>query len=169
MLSEDMIRLIEAYAVGCVATVRPDGAPAVSPKATFLVMNKQQIAFSHIRSPGTVENLLRRPDIEVNFVDVFAREGCRVRGIAEYLAIDQASSDLRAAFRTRWPELYGLMQGFVVINVSEAESLSSPSYDVGAVASDLVEHWLRHYAEALGFTVTKKGRGETALAASANG
>ena len=156
MLTKDMIHLIETYTIGCVATVRPDGAPAVSPKATFLVLDDRTIAFANIRSPGTVENVRRHPEVEVNFLDVFARTGCRVRGCAHYLSRDEVEASLQTRFRDKWPELYGLIQGFVIIDVTEAQALSSPAYDIGGVAGQLTEHWLRRYATALGFAVTKR-------------
>ncbi len=156
MLTQEITRLIETYTIGCVATVRADGAPAVSPKATFLVLDDRTIAFANIRSTGTVENLRRRPDVEVDFIDIFARKGCRIRGRARYVLRDDAEADLRTKFKDGWPDLYDLMRGFVLIDITEAESLSSPTYDVGAVAGQLTEYWLRHYASALGFAVTKQ-------------
>ncbi len=156
MLTQEMTQFIETYTIGCVATVRADGTPAVSPKATFLVLDDQTIAFANIRSKLTVENLRRRPDVEVDFIDIFARLGCRVRGRAWYVTRDEAEADLRTKFKDTWSNLYDLMQGFVLIHVVGAKALSSPSYDVGAVAAELTEHWLRHYASALGFAVTKQ-------------
>ena len=155
MLTQAMVDLIETYTIGCVATVRSDGAPAVSPKATFLVLDDRTIAFANVRSQATVENLRRRPEVEVNFIDVFARTGCRVRGRAHYVLRDDAEASLRIKFENGWPDLYHLVRGIVVIDVIDAESLSSPSYDVGAVAGRLTEQWLRRYAAALGFAVTK--------------
>ena len=152
-----MTHLISTYTIGCVATVRPDGGPAASPKATFLVIDDRTIAFANIRSQGTVDNLCRRPELEVDFIDVFARKGCRVRGRGRgrYLLRAEAEHSLRARFRNEWPDLYDLMKGFVVVDVVGAEFVSSPSYDVGAVESQLTESWLRRYASALGYSVTR--------------
>ena len=151
-----MIHLIATYTIGCVATVGSDGAPAVSPKGTFLVLDNRTIAFANIRSQGTVANLRRRPDVEVNFIDVFARKACRVRGRARYVSRDDAEADLRTKFKDAWSDLYDLILGIVTIDVIEAEMLSSPSYDLGAVTGVLTEYWLRSYGTALGFTVTKR-------------
>lgn len=156
MLTREMIDLITTYTIGCVASVRPDGAPAVSPKATFLVLDDRTIAFANIRSQGTVENLRQRPNVEVDFIDPFARLGCRVRGRARYVLRDHAEAFLRTKFKEKWPDLYDLVHGIVTIDVTEAETLTSPSYDVGAVVDQLTEHWLRRYATALGFAVTKQ-------------
>ena len=46
-------KLVSASA-GAVATVNADGTPAVSPKATFVVVDDQRVAFGNIRSPATV-------------------------------------------------------------------------------------------------------------------
>ncbi len=156
MLTKEMIDLITTYTIGCVATVRPDGAPAVSPKATFLVLDDRTIAFANIRSQGTVENLRQRPDVEVDFINPFARLGCRVRGYARYAPLANAEATRRTKFKEKWPDLYDLVHGIVTIDVIEAESLTSPSYDVGAVAGELAEHWLRCYAAAFGFAVTRR-------------
>lgn len=156
MLTEQMIRLISAYTIGCVATVRPDGAPAVSPKGTFLVFDDRTIAFANIRSQGTVENIRRDPRVEVDFIDVFGRKGCRISGLARYVAIEDAEPGDRTMFRDKWPDLYDLVRGIVFIDVVDGEDLSSPSYDIGAVRSELAEKWLRQYADVLGFAVMKQ-------------
>ena len=57
MLTEQMIQLISTYTIGCVATVRRDGAPAVSPKGTVIVIDDRTIAFANVRSEGTVANI----------------------------------------------------------------------------------------------------------------
>ncbi len=156
MLTQGMIDLITTYTIGCVATVREDGTPAVSPKATFLVLDEQTVAFANLRSPGTVANLRHRADVEVDFIDVFARRGCRIRGIARYVAREDSEPALRTKFGEKWPDLYNLMKGFVLIDLIEAEVLASPSYDIGADATQLTEYWLRHYAAELGFSITKQ-------------
>ena len=99
MLTEQMTQLISTYTIGCIATVRPDGAPAVSPKGTFLVIDDRTIAFGNIRSQATVENVCRNPQVEVNFIDVFARKGCRVRGRGRYASLDGASRTIERGSR----------------------------------------------------------------------
>ncbi len=156
MLTDAMKAIIETYTVGCLATVRPDGTPSVSPKGTFLIVDDRTVAFAHIRSQGTVDNLRSRADVEVDFIDVFRRKGCRVRGIATYAPRDQAEPLLLARFKDSWPDLYGLLKGVAVIAVTAAEIVTSPAYDVGAVPDALAEHWLRHHATRLGFAVSKR-------------
>ena len=156
MLTEQMIRLISTYTIGCVATVRPDGAPAVSPKGTFIVIDERTIAFANIRSEGTIANICREPQVEVNFIDVFGRKGCRVRGLARYTPMSEVQPKQRSLFEEKWPDLYDLIEGVVWVDVTEAQSLRSPSYDKGAVEADLTDHWLMHYATGLSFTVIRQ-------------
>ena len=51
MLTNEMKTLIRNHSAGMVATVNADGTPAVSPKATFLILSDIQLVFSNIRSP----------------------------------------------------------------------------------------------------------------------
>ena len=60
-----MMKIITDYSAGAVATVNDDGTPAVSPKATFVIVDNSCIAFGDIRSPGTVANIKQRPNVEV--------------------------------------------------------------------------------------------------------
>jgi hypothetical protein len=60
VLTADMKRIIQEQRLGFVATIDPDGAPALSPKGTFVVLGDDTIAFGEIRSPGTLRNLRYR-------------------------------------------------------------------------------------------------------------
>ena len=157
MLTRPMVELISTYTVGSVATVQADGAPAVSPKATFLVIDDRTIAFANIRSEGTVENLRHDPRVEVTFVDIFKRLGCRVRGRARYDALHEVKPEHAAPFEAKWSDLYELMKGIITIDIVEAQNLSSPSYDVGGNQSEMEEYWMTYHADVLGFDLSKKG------------
>src|SRR6478609_9025252 len=69
MLTEEMKSIIRTYPVGFVASINADGTPNLSPKGTFVLLNNTQLAFGHIRSPGTivlrlVKRLCRMPPRE---------------------------------------------------------------------------------------------------------
>ena len=113
-LTEPMKRLITTYNAGAVATTNEDGTPAVSPKATFVVIDDGQIAFGNIRSPGTVANIRSRPDVEVNFIDVLTRRAVRVKGRAAAVDIEsEAGQALRPAFEEHWAPYLEYMEDFV--------------------------------------------------------
>jgi uncharacterized protein len=147
MLTPEMQALIERNTIGLVATVTPDGRPAVSPKGTSVILDTTTIVFGDIRSPGTVRNIKSNPAIEINYIDVFSRMACRVSGRAIYVARTEAQFASYLPHFQRWPALVERMRGFVVVTVGSAQLLRSPVYDVGAIESDLRAYWLKHYIE----------------------
>ena len=139
-LSEPMKRIIRDFSAGSVASVNADGTPSVSPKATFVIIDDNRIAYGNIRSPGTSTNLRDRPAVEVSFVDVLARLAVRVRGRATIVARDTTQArELQPFFEGNWSPYLDLMQEFVSIDIDNAELITSPAYDIGLTRSELVE------------------------------
>ena len=137
-LDAEMRRLIETYTAGAVGTVDADGYPAVSPKATFVVVDEQKIAYGNLRSPGTEANIRRDPRVEVVFVDVLTRRAVRVRGKATSIATDSEHGlALRPLFAPRWPDLVDVILNYVVIDIDRVATILSPAYDNGAKESEL--------------------------------
>lgn len=137
-LTEPMKRLIENYSAGAVATINADGTPAVSPKATFVVIDDECIAFGNIRSPGTLANIRLCPDLEVSFVDVLTRRAVRVKGRAEIIGKEsETGKRLVPAFKKNWAPYLNLIQNFVSISITRTELILSPAYDVGHTAEEL--------------------------------
>lgn len=137
MLTERMQILVRAHPAGMVATVNEDGTPAVSPKGTFVVLSSESLAFGNIRSPGTIRNLWRRPEIEVCFLDVLERVAVRIRGVATIKRRADCGVDLLSEFETAWPEYVSRMEDIVTIAVGSAQLIRSPAYDIGYGAEDL--------------------------------
>jgi uncharacterized protein len=143
MLTPDMKRLIEEQRLGFVATAAFDGTPNVSPKGTFAVLDDRTIAFSEIRSPGTIRNLRANPRIEVNFVDPFVRKGYRFAGTATVVERGEAAFDtllpnLRSALSAR-------IRAIVTIAVTKALPLTSPAYDDGKSEPELRRAWTTRF------------------------
>ena len=137
-LTDPMKHLIEHYNAGAVATVNADGTPAVSPKATFVVIDDGHIAFGDIRSPATVANIRARPDVEVNFIDVLTRRAVRVKGVARIVEKDSPDAlPLLPAFEASWSPYLDLMRNFVSIRITSAELILSPAYDIGHTEAEL--------------------------------
>ncbi|MGB7184697.1 MAG: pyridoxamine 5'-phosphate oxidase family protein [Burkholderiaceae bacterium] len=137
MLSVEMQNLITTYTAGMVATVNADGTPAVSPKATFVVVDERAIAFGNIRSPLTLANIRRHPPVEVCFLDVLTRKAVRVRGSASIHKKDTPDTAMAGAFNRIWGEYLDQMSHFVRIDISKAELIISPAYDNGASEAQL--------------------------------
>ena len=103
MLSSEDQNLIQTHTAGMVATVNDDGTPAVSPKATFVVIDASTIAFGNLRSPNTLANLRQRPQVEVCFIDVIRRRAVRVRGRASVHKRSEAPPGLRHNLKQTGP------------------------------------------------------------------
>ena len=145
MIDARIRQIVENNTIGFVASVTPQGRPAVSPKATFAVLDDRTLAFGNIRSEGTIKNVRQNPNVEVNFIDVFHRTAARIAGTARYVPREDAEfTTLLSAFE-KWSSLGERMQGFVVVAVDSAEFVTSPAYDTGATSDDLAEQWLETF------------------------
>lgn len=142
MLTREMSDLINHHTAGMVASINDDGTPSVSPKATFFIVDEATIAFANIRSPGTLKNIRKRPAVEVSFLDVVYRKAVRVTGTATFVRRGEGDPKLADLFKVGWPDLVPVASGFVKINISAAEMIYSPAYDLGATKEDLREIFL---------------------------
>ena len=143
MLTADIRQLIQDHPLGFVATVTSDGAPNLSPKGTFFVIDDATIAFGEIRSPGTIRNLAANDRIEVNFIDPFTRKGCRVAGRAAIIPrSDERFDALLAHFSG---SLGARFRSIVTIAVTKALPVTSPAYDDGAQEDDLRRSWTTRF------------------------
>ena len=137
MLTSDMKTLITDHRAGMVATINDDGTPAVSPKATFVIIDNARIAVGNIRSPGTVANLRKRPAVEVCFIDVVTRKAVRVTGQATVTPKAKAEAILMEAFEREWAPYLEHISAFIDIKITAAELILSPGYDLGFTEAEL--------------------------------
>ncbi len=140
-LTSEMIKTLEKQRLGFVATVSENGEPNVSPKGTFVAIDGGTIAFGEIRSPKTLENLLVRPAVEVNFVDPLSRKGFRAKGTATVHGRGSATFDEQIARFERWGDLAERIKHIVMIDIQTTQALTSPAYDDGAKEADLRAQW----------------------------
>lgn len=138
MLTAEMQSIITTHSCGFVATIDGDGRPAVSPKATFVVVDERTIACGNIRSPGTARNLRATSGCEVCFLDPLARKAVRVRASGSVVPRAAAAPDLVGKFEQAWADYLPHMTGFFVFDVSSAELVLSPAYDYGHTREELV-------------------------------
>lgn len=140
--------LLRRFPLGFVATVTEDGRPAVSPKGTFIALDQETIAFGDIRSPGTLANLIARPDVEVNFIDPFLRKGIRVRGRAQVVLHGSAEFDV---LLPRWQEIWSALapriKHIVRIPVEQLKLVTTPPYDDGVTEKEMVALYKQKFAE----------------------
>ncbi len=139
--------LIATFPLGFVATITPDGRPAVSPKGTFLVLDDHTIAFGEIRSPGTLANLAHSPETEVNFIDQWTRKGLRLRGQARLIEPGPEFDGLIGRWRDVWGDLAARINRLVVIRIEEAKPLTTPPYDDGVTEDEMIALYKAKFAE----------------------
>jgi predicted pyridoxine 5'-phosphate oxidase superfamily flavin-nucleotide-binding protein len=134
MLTTDMKRVVQQHPLGYVATAGADGAPNLSPKGTFFVIDDTTIAFAEIRSPATMRNLQVNPRIEVNFLDVFIRKGYRFAGKASI--VKRGEGDFDRLVELSGSSLAPRIKAIVVIKLTKALPLVSPAYDDGVATEN---------------------------------
>jgi hypothetical protein len=148
-LTPDMKRIVDEQRLAFVATVDAGGAPNLSPKGTFVVLDDRSIAFCDIRSPATVANLAHRPTMEVNFVDPFVRKGYRFRGQAEVVARgSERFEDLIPRFE-RYGAIAHRAKAVVVLSIDRALPIRSPAYDDAAAREEEIRAGWTHRFRAL--------------------
>ena len=140
-----MRRIVAEQELGFVATTRPDGTPAVSPKGTLRVWSDTQLVFLHLHSPGTVANLAANPAVEVNVVDPILRKGWRFAGRGTVYSPGPAFHEILSWYDR--PASATPAKAVVIIDVDRAEELVSPVYDSGAGEDEVVARWRQHYSD----------------------
>lgn len=140
-LTEDMKRVVTQQRLGFVATVRPDGTPAVSPKGTMSVYDDEHLVFLHIHSPNTVANLVTNPAVEVNVVDPIVRKGWRFAGRGKVVHSGEEHAKALATVAAPRAIPAERVRAVVLIRVDNAEALISPAYDDGATEEAIVARW----------------------------
>lgn len=85
-LDSTLTTLIQTYNAGSVVSVNDDDTPAVSPQATFVVVDNATIAFGHSRFLNTTHRFQQRPQTDINFIDVLM---CRAAWVAGTVRIAQ--------------------------------------------------------------------------------
>ena len=145
-LTDEMKRVVEQQRLGFVATVCADGTPNLSPKGTVCVLDDDHLMFADIRSPGTVANLRKNPNIEVNVVDPLVRKGYRFKGQAQVLEKGTEFERLLAAFASRgMSDAPRRIRAIVVARIDLARPLISPGYDRDPDEAAMRARWTRHY------------------------
>jgi hypothetical protein len=143
LLTADMKRVVEEQRLGFVATVCPDGTPNLSPKGTTTVWDDEHLVFANIRSPGTLANLRRNANVEVNVVDPFVRKGYRFKGLASILESGPLYDKAIAFYKERG--VTSAIREVVLVRVRSAKPIDSPAYDLGLTEDQVRARWERYW------------------------
>lgn len=138
-----MKRVVGEQRLGFVATVCPDGTPNLSPKGTTAIWDDDHLVFANVRSPGTVANLRRNPNVEVNVVDPILRKGYRFKGVASIVASGAVYDEVIAFYEERG--VTSAIREVVLVRVRSAQPIDSPAYDLGLSEDEVRERWERYW------------------------
>jgi predicted pyridoxine 5'-phosphate oxidase superfamily flavin-nucleotide-binding protein len=125
--------------LGFVATVCPDGTPNLSPKGTTTFWDDEHLVFADIHSPGTIENLLINPSIEINIVDVFVRKGYRFKGRGEVLSEGSLFEQIISFYEAAGAKY--TIKNIVLIKIERIIPLVSPVYDTDITEDKVIRRW----------------------------
>lgn len=143
LLTSEIREFVNQTKLGFIATVCPDGTPNLSPKGTTIVWDEDHLAFADIHSPGTVQNLLSNPAIEVNVVDVFIRKGYRFKGTAKVFSSGEIFDKVISFFGEAASKYK--INHVVIIRVDSMSLITSPVYDTGIsedeVKTRYIDYW----------------------------
>jgi len=143
ILTGDMKRVVGEQRLGFFATVCPDGTPNLSPKGTTAVWDDDHLIFANIHSPGTLANLRKNANIEVNVVDPFARKGYRFKGVASILESGSLYDKVLAFYKERGAQ--SAIGEIVMIRVQSALPIVSPAYFLGLSEDQIRDRWERYF------------------------
>lgn len=88
--------------------------------------------------------------VELNYIELFRRQACRLTGTAIHHARGHADYEALRRHFTSWDYLDERMRGIFVVEVGRARHILSPAYDIGAEEEALKAEWLGKYTALLG-------------------
>ena len=139
MLTTEIKEFVRRTKLGFVATVCPDGTPNLSPKGTTTVWDDDHLVFADIHSPGTINNLLINPAIEINMVDVFTRKGYRFKGSAKIFSEGPLFDEVISFYKKAGAKY--TIKNIALIKIGRILPILSPVYDTGISEDEVIKKW----------------------------
>jgi uncharacterized protein len=127
----NMRDILASAMLAFVATVRRDGSPSLSPKASTIPYDDDHLLFVDMASPQTIANLRNDPRIEINSVDFIRRRGYRFAGTAQVLESGHPIYDWGRDWLLKHHGPEYPTNHVVLIKLQSAEPLLSPAYTFG--------------------------------------
>jgi uncharacterized protein len=143
ILTDDIKEFVRKQKLGFIATVCPDGTPNLSPKGTTTVWDDDHLIFADIHSPGTINNLLNNPAIEINVVDVFIRKGYRLKGTGRVLTQGELFEEILAFYNQNG--LAHVIRNIVLVKIDRVLPVVSPAYDRDIQEEDVRKRWMDYW------------------------
>jgi predicted pyridoxine 5'-phosphate oxidase superfamily flavin-nucleotide-binding protein len=143
LLTTPVKEFVKRTKLGFVATVCRDGTPNLSPKGTTTVWDDEHLVFADIHSPGTIDNLLLNPSIEINVVDNFIRKGYRFKGSGKVLSEGPLFEEVVSFYRAGGAKY--IIKNIVLVKIEKILPLSSPVYDTDITEDEVIKRWSEYW------------------------
>ena len=143
IITDEIKNFVNFQKLGYVATISADNTPNLSPKGTIMILDESHLAFAHIHSPQTVENLKHNPSIEINVVDPFSRRGYRFKGIAEIISTGDKFDKTISHYKETGVK--SSIKTIIAVKIEKLSEVLSPLYDLGYTEEELKAKWKKHY------------------------
>ncbi len=141
-ISESVKKFLDTQKLGYVATVSKDGTPNLSPKGTIIAWDEDTLAFADIRSPNTIKNLEKNPNLEINVVNPLSRKGFRFKGKGTIISSGQTYDAILDHYRQNG--IKSIISAIVLVEISKIQEVTSPLYDLGFSEEQIKEKWKKH-------------------------
>jgi len=139
ILTTEIKEFVKKQKLGFVSTVCPDGTPNLSPKGTTTVWDDDHLVFADIHSPGTINNLLINPSVEINVVDIFVRKGYRFKGSGKVLSEGPLFEEVVSFYKVAGAKYK--IKNIALVKVERVLPLVSPAYDIGLSEDEVIKRW----------------------------
>ncbi len=144
-ISESIKKFLSVQKLGYVATISENGTPNLSPKGTIIAWDENTLAFADIRSPNTMKNLEKNPNLEINVVDPLLRKGFRFKGKGTIIKNGQTYDAILNHYRENG--IKSPIGGIVLVTVSEIAEVTSPLYDQGFSEEEIKKKWKKYFLD----------------------
>jgi len=136
---------LNSQKLGYVATISEDDTPNLSPKGTIIAWDENSLAFADIRSPNTLRNLERNPNLEINVVDPLLRKGFRFKGQGTILKNGQVYENILNRYRENGVK--SPIGAIVLVAISDILEVTSPLYDLGISEKEMKAKWKKYFLD----------------------
>jgi len=143
ILTSEIKEFVSKTKLGFVATVCSDGTPNLSPKGTTIAYDDDHLTFADIHSPGTIQNLLSNPAIEINIVDVFTRKGYRFKGAAKVYSEGEIFNTVISSYGDAAKKYK--INNIVLVRVDRVIPITSPVYDTGISEEEVKDMYIDYW------------------------
>jgi predicted pyridoxine 5'-phosphate oxidase superfamily flavin-nucleotide-binding protein len=143
MITPEIKNFLNQQKLGYVATVSSDGKPNISPKGTIIGWTERMMAFAHIRSPDTINNLYDNSDVEINVIDPLLRRGYLFQGTAKIIEDGDLYRKILDHYRNNG--IKSPIHSVVLVDVSSVSEVTSPLYDLDMTQQEIKSKWKKHF------------------------